>query len=36
MTLAGWIFLIVSWLVILLLFAFSLYRTLRSKDQNNI
>jgi len=34
MTLAGWIFLVVSWLVILLLFAFSLYRTLRSKDDS--
>jgi hypothetical protein len=31
MTLAGWMFLIVSWLVILVLFAFCLYRALRSK-----
>jgi hypothetical protein len=35
MTLAGWIFLSASWLVILGLFTFSLFRTLRSKDQNN-
>jgi preprotein translocase subunit YajC len=35
MTLAGWLFLSVSWLVILGLFTFSLIRTLRSKEQNN-
>ncbi len=32
MTYAGWIFLIASWSVILLLLAFSLSRTLRSKN----
>lgn len=35
MTLGGWIFLIVSWGAIILLFLFSLVRTLRTKDQNN-
>ncbi len=35
MTLAGWIFFVVSWLVILLLFLFSLIRTLRTKSRNN-
>ena len=35
MTIAGWIFLSVSWLVILSLFVFSLSRTLRSKDRSN-
>jgi hypothetical protein len=35
MTLAGWLFLSVSWLVILGLFTFSLIRTLRSKDDNS-
>ena len=32
MTLAGWIFFSLSWLVILALFIFCLIRTLRSKD----
>jgi hypothetical protein len=35
MTVAGWIFFSASWVVILGLFLFCLYRTLRSKDQNN-
>jgi hypothetical protein len=35
MTLAGWIFFSLSWLVILSLFTFCLSRTLRSKEQNN-
>jgi hypothetical protein len=35
MTIAGWIFMSASWLVILGLFIFCLCRTLRSKDQNN-
>ena len=30
----GWIFLILSWLVILSLFFYSLIHTLRSKDSN--
>jgi hypothetical protein len=35
MTLAGWLFLSVSWLVIIGLFAFSLIRTLRTEVKNN-
>jgi len=34
MTLSGWIFLIISWSVILSLFAFSLTLTLRSTKQH--
>jgi hypothetical protein len=30
----GWIFMIISWSVILALFFYSLIRTLRSKDSN--
>ena len=32
MTLAGWFFLSVSWLAILLLFIYSMLRTLRRRD----
>lgn len=31
MTLGGWIFMATSWLVILALFGFSMYRTLRRR-----
>lgn len=31
MTLAGWTFMLGSWLLILAVFAYSLYRTLRAK-----
>jgi hypothetical protein len=34
MTIGGWIFMLASWLGILALFAFCLFRTLRSKDRN--
>jgi hypothetical protein len=32
----GWIFMAVSWLVILALFAFSMVRTLRGKRRDNL
>lgn len=35
MTIAGWLFMSASWFVILGLFTFCLYRTLRSKDKKN-
>jgi hypothetical protein len=35
MTIAGWLFMSASWLVILGLFIFCLCRTLRSKDKND-
>lgn len=35
MTIAGWLFMSASWLVILGLFIFCLYRTLHSKDKKN-
>ncbi len=35
MTISGWIFMIVSWAALLGLFIFSMYRTLRSKDQSS-
>jgi hypothetical protein len=35
MTIAGWLFMSASWLVILTLFVFCMSRTLRPKDRNN-
>jgi len=35
MTIAGWLFMSISWLVILGLFSYCLYRALRSKDRDN-
>ncbi len=33
MTLGGWIFMLVSWCVIIVLFGYSMYRTLRETDK---
>jgi len=35
MTIAGWIFMLSSWMFLLVLFAFCMYRTLRQKKQNS-
>jgi hypothetical protein len=35
MTIAGWLFMSASWLVILGLFVFCLSRTLKSKDRDS-
>ena len=34
MKISGWIFLAISWLVILGMFVYSMVRTLREKDQD--